>query len=95
MPAIKYNICDTYAISHQLSYNPIKSFSLCFRPKQIKINPPSFLLGKQHIPAVDKYKYLGIIVSEANCDDDLKGKCRSVKLTPICYYENLVTVLQI
>ena len=24
------DICDTYAISHQLSYNATKSFSLCF-----------------------------------------------------------------
>ena len=33
------DICDTYAINHQLSYsyNATKLFSLCFRPKQIKI----------------------------------------------------------
>ena len=72
----------------------INSFSLCFRPKQIKINPPSFVLGKQIIPAVDKCKYLGIIVSETNCDRDLKSKCESIMLTPIRYYENLITVLQ-
>ena len=42
------NMCDTYAISHQLSYNATKSFSLCFRPKQIKINPPGFVLGKHN-----------------------------------------------
>ena len=65
------DICDTYAISHQLSYNATKSFSLCFRPKQFKMNPPCFVLGKQLIPAVDKCTYLGIIVSEANCDGDL------------------------
>ena len=88
------DICDTYAISHQLSYNATKSFSLCFRPKQNKMDPPSFVLGKQLIPAVDKCKYLGIIVSEANCEGDLKGKCGSIMLMPICYYENLVTVLQ-
>ena len=40
------DICDTYAISQQLSYNATKSFSLCFRPKQIKMDPPSFVLGK-------------------------------------------------
>ena len=80
-------------ISHQLSYNATKSFSLCFRPKQIKINPPSFVLRKQLIPAVDKCKYLGIIVSEANCDGDLKRQMRKYyakQLMPIC----LVTVLQ-
>ena len=58
------DICDTYAISHQLSYNATKSFSLCFRPKQIKINPPKFVLGKQIIPAVDKCTYLGIWVAK-------------------------------
>ena len=57
------DICDTYAISHQLSYNATKSFSLCFIPKQIKMNPPSFVLEKQQIPAVHKCKHLGIIVS--------------------------------
>ena len=36
----------TYAISHQISYNATKSCSLCCKPKQIKINPPSFVLGK-------------------------------------------------
>ena len=45
---------------------------MCFRPKQIKISQPSFGQGKQIIPAVDKCKYLGIIVSESNCDGDLK-----------------------
>ena len=42
--AASLDICDTYAISHQLSYNATKSFSLCFRSKQIKMDPPSFVL---------------------------------------------------
>ena len=88
-------ICDTYAIGHQLSYNATNSFSLCFRPKQVKINPPTFVLGKQTFLAVDKCKYLGIIVSKTYCDGNLKKSiCESITLTPICYYENLVTVLQ-
>ena len=75
------DICDT--ISRQLSYNANKSFSLCFRPrpKQIKINPLSFVLGIQLIPADEKGKYFGIIVSEANCDGDLKRQMRK-------YYAN-------
>ena len=40
------DICDIYASSHQLSYNATKLFSLCFRPKQIKINALSFMYGK-------------------------------------------------
>ena len=30
-------------------------------------------MGSHVIPAVDKCKYLGTIVSEINCDSDLKG----------------------
>ena len=70
------DICDTYAISHQLSYIATKPFSLCFRPKRVKIKPATFVLGKQIIPAVDKCKYLGIIVSETNCDGDLIRQMR-------------------
>ena len=81
------DICDTYAISHQLSYNATKSLSMCFRPKQIKINPPSFVLGKQFIPTVDKCKYSGIIVSETNCDGDLKKQMRE-------YYANANMLLR-
>ena len=81
------DICDTYGVSHQLSYNATKSFSLCFRPKQIEINPPSFALRKQLIPAVDKCKYLGIIVSETNCDGDLKRQMRK-------YYTNANMLLR-
>ena len=78
------DICDTFGV--QLSYNATKSFSLCFRTKQIKINPPSFVWGKQIIPAVDKCKYLGILVSETNCDGDLKRQMRK-------YYANVNMLL--
>ena len=80
------DICDTYAISHQISYNATKSFSLCFRPKQIQLNAPCFVLGKQLIPAVDRCKYLGIIVSEVNCDGDLKKANGKV----LCYSKNML-----
>ena len=60
---------------------------LCVKPKHIKIDLPDFLLGKHVIPAVDKCKYLGIIVSEANCDGDLKRQMRK-------YYANANMLLQ-
>ena len=81
------DIRDTNTISHKLSYNTTKSYSLCFRPKQIKMNPPSFVLGKQLISAVDRCKYLCIIVSEANCDGDLKRQMRK-------YYANAIMLLR-
>ena len=81
------DICDTYVICHQLSYNATKWFSLCFRPKQIKINSCSFVLGKQIIRAIDKCKYVGIIVSKTNCDGDLKRQMRK-------YYANTNMLLR-
>ena len=86
--------CDVYATRHQLSYNATKSFSLCFKPNQIKITLPLFVLGKHVTPAVDKCKYLGIIVSETNCDNNNYLKCESTMQTPPYYYENSVNVLQ-
>ena len=88
------DICDTYAISHQLSYNATKLFSLCFRPNKIKINPPSFVLGKPIIPAVDKCKYPIIIVSESNWDGDLKMQMGNYYANADMLLRNLVTVPQ-
>ena len=81
------DICDKYATGHQLTYNATKSFTLCFKPKHIKIGIPDFVLGKLVIPAVDKCKYLGIIISEANCDGDLKRQMRK-------YYANANMLLR-
>ena len=81
------DICDTYANSHQLSYNATKSFSLCFRLKQNKINPPSFVLRKQIVLVVYKCKYLGIIVSEINCYSHLNKQMRK-------YYANAHMLLR-
>ena len=40
------NICQNYAIDHQLHvlYNGSKSYSLCFKSKSIKITQPLFFL---------------------------------------------------
>ena len=81
------DICDKYATGHQLTYNATKSFTLCFKRNHIKIGFPDIVLGKHVIPAVDKYKYLVIIVSEANCDGDLKRQIRK-------YYANANMLLR-
>ena len=75
-------------------YNATKSFSLCFKPNQIKINIPSFVLGKPVIPAVDKCKYLDILVSETNCDD-LKRQMQKYYANAKYYYKHSVTLLQV
>ena len=51
------------APSHQLSYKATKSFSLCFKPNQIKFKPSKFALGEKFIPSVDQCKYFVIIIS--------------------------------
>ena len=60
---------------------------MCFKPKHIKIGLPDFVLGKLVITAIDRCKYLGIIVSEANCDGDLKRQMRK-------YYANANMLLR-
>ena len=44
-------------------------------------------MGKHVIPAVDKCKYLEIVVSEANCDGDSNGNMRK-------YYANVNMLLR-
>ena len=81
------DIYDKYPTGHQLTYNATKSFILCFKPKHINIGLSDFVLGKLVIPAVDKCKYLGIIVSETNCHGDLKRQMSK-------YYANVNMLLQ-
>ena len=50
-------ISDKYATGHQLTYIVTKSFTLCFKPKHIKIGLPDFVIGKHVNAAVDKCKY--------------------------------------
>ena len=48
------NICQNYAIDHQLLYNGSTSYSLCFKSKFINITQPSFFLNLLKIPIVEK-----------------------------------------
>ena len=57
------DMCSTYATEHLLTYNGSKSYSLCFKPKHIKLYEPRFYLNKLEIPKVDQCKYLGIMIS--------------------------------
>ena len=47
------DMCSTYATEHLLTYNGSKSYSLCFKPKHIKLYAPCFYLNKLEIPKVD------------------------------------------
>ena len=65
------NICNDYADQPSLLYNGNKSFSMCFKSKAIKFKRPVLLLGELDIPLVSQCIYLGITISEKNCDHDI------------------------
>ena len=70
------NVCHSYSIEHSLLYNGNRSYSLCFKPTSIKFERPCFFLGEKIIPKVTQCKYLGVIISDHNCDADLKRQMR-------------------
>ena len=70
------NVCHSYSIEHSLLYNGNKSYSLCFKPTSIKFERPCFFLGEKIIPKVTQCKYLSVIISDHNCDADLKRQMR-------------------
>ena len=72
------HICNTYAAEHQLLYNGSKSFSLCFKRKELKVSSPSFFPGKSKIPMVKQCRYLGTTISIKNSDLDLKRQMRKM-----------------
>ena len=72
------HICNEYASEHQLIYNGSKSFSLCFKRKDLKISPPTFFLDQSKIPFVEQCRYLGTTISIKNSDLDLKRQMRKM-----------------
>ena len=40
------DLCGTYAIEQFLTYNRIKSYSLCYKPKHIKYHAPTLNFSK-------------------------------------------------
>ena len=55
-----------------------KSFSLCFKRKDLKISSPTFFLDQSKIPLVEQCRYLGTTISIKNCDLDLKRQMRKM-----------------
>ena len=70
------NICHTYSTEHSLLCNSNKSFSMCFKPSTIKFTRPWFFLAGMKILIATHCKYLGVIMSEYNGDNDLKRQMR-------------------
>ena len=49
---------------------------MCFKSKTIKFERPDLFLGDLKIPLVSECKYLGITISEKNCDQDIHRQMR-------------------
>ena len=71
-----WNLCSKYAVDHSLTYKAKKSVSLCFLWRTAKIGRPQLYLDTLVIPHVSECKYLAIIVSQMNCDRDLKRQMK-------------------
>ena len=67
------HICNEYATEHQLICNGSKSFSLCFKRKDLKISWPIFFVDQSNIPLVEQCRYLGTTILIKKSDLDLKG----------------------
>ena len=72
------NVCHSYSIEHSILYT---SYSLCFKPTSIKFERPCFYLGEKIIPKVTQCKYLGVIISDLNCDMTM-----TMTMTMKCFY---------
>ena len=70
------HICKEYAAEHQLIYNGSKSFSLCFKRKDLKISSPKFFLDQSKIPLIEQCRYLSTTISIKNLD--LKRQMRKM-----------------
>ncbi|XP_063371630.1 uncharacterized protein LOC134659852 [Cydia amplana] len=73
------NICEEYAEQHGLKYNTAKSELLIFRAR--KYNPstePKIMLCGAPLKVVDRFKYLGhMLTNELNDDQDLERERRA------------------
>ena len=65
-------------IDRGYTHNGSKSFSLCFKRKDLKISPPTFFLDQSKIPLVEQCRYLGTTISITNSDLYLKRQMRKM-----------------
>ena len=73
---VAYNNSLRRFMGLQFIYNGSKSFSLCFKRKDLKISSPTFFLDQSKIPLVEQCRYLGTTISIKN--SDLKRQMRKM-----------------
>ena len=60
---LKVGLCDVFADSHDIKYNPNKSQVLISSVKFLSgVNSPPFCIGGSCIPETDTVKYIGYFI---------------------------------
>ena len=65
------NVCNNFAIEHDMIFNDSKSSGMIFQPKQFQfLALPKAYIGSNSIKFVSKVKYLGVCLNDMLTDDD-------------------------
>jgi hypothetical protein len=73
------NTCHDYGMEFDITYNPLKSVCMVFKPKGYMLYCPVVKLGGEPIEYVNSVKYLGVLLSSGSADtDDMKRQIRSL-----------------
>ena len=65
------SFCSDYGLEHDIKYTSTKSNVMMFCCKKFKdIHTPNFVLNDEILTRVNKYKYLGHVLTEDLSDDD-------------------------
>ena len=73
------DICNDYGVVNDITFNPLKSLCLGFRPAKYKLFCPSVHIGNAQLEYVYDAKYLGFMFCENKKDDyDMLGQLRTL-----------------
>jgi len=61
--------CSKYVLNHDLVYNAKKSKCMIFQPKGFTAPNFTFKLSNNNLSYVEKYKYLGVVISSCRSDN--------------------------
>jgi len=91
------NICASVVAELDMTFNAHKSDTLIFVPyncsRRVTYSFPSFVPDASHLKVVDRFKYLGHIISTVSDENDYILNQMSLFLPEqTCYYVDLVNV---
>ena len=63
------DICNDYGVANDITFNPLKSVCLVFRPAKYKLFCPRVHIGSAQLEYVYDARYLGVMFCENKKDD--------------------------